>query len=140
MGVAVLDAVAAVTGWDTTRVRSVDWAAVEARLGTGLPGDYKQLVEIFGGVGAFDGCLQLQVPDAHCDSLDIVRHTEWLGRGGGDGTVELWTVSGRRKPGAVRGRARARKAGRGSGPEWLVPVAYRYHADTPRSPGSARNV
>lgn len=83
-----VERVVAVTGWDTPRVRTVDWAAVEARLGTALPGDYKRLVEIFGGEGAFDGFLRLQVPDAPSAGSDIVRHTEWLGewartRGGG---------------------------------------------------------
>ncbi|QDI69327.1 hypothetical protein CD934_11890 [Streptomyces calvus] len=73
-----VDRIVAVTGWDTTRTRTVDWAAVEDRLGTRLPGDYKRLVEIFGGSGAFDGYLQLHVPDAYDRSTDIVRHTEWL--------------------------------------------------------------
>ncbi|MDQ0844631.1 SMI1/KNR4 family protein [Streptomyces sp. V1I6] len=29
-------------------MRTVAWAAVETRLGTALPSDYKRLVEIFG--------------------------------------------------------------------------------------------
>ncbi|MFD7691372.1 hypothetical protein [Streptomyces sp. NPDC059781] len=74
-----VDRVVALTGWETTRVRTVGWAAVEARLGTALPSDYKRLIEIFGGPGAFDDYVQLQVPDAHVESMDIVRHTEWLG-------------------------------------------------------------
>ncbi|WP_437094505.1 SMI1/KNR4 family protein [Streptomyces sp. enrichment culture] len=74
-----VDGIVAVTGWETAQVRTVDWAAVEARLGTPLPGDYKRLVEIFGGGGAFDGYLRLHVPDAYDRSTDIVRHTEWLG-------------------------------------------------------------
>ncbi|MEU2507556.1 hypothetical protein ABZ621_22995 [Streptomyces sp. NPDC007863] len=40
---------------------AVDWAAVEDRLGTALPVDYKQLAEVF-GEGAFDGYLRLYVP------------------------------------------------------------------------------
>ncbi|MEV6109181.1 hypothetical protein AB0M28_31415 [Streptomyces sp. NPDC051940] len=73
-----VDRVVAVTGWDTTRVRTVDWAAVEARIGTVLPRDYKRLAELFGH-GAFDGYLQLLLPDTGSESDDIVRHTEWLG-------------------------------------------------------------
>jgi len=73
-----VDGIVGVTGWETTRVRTVDWAAVEARLGTPLPGDYKRLIEIFGRPGAFDDYLQLQFPDAHVESMDIVRDTEWL--------------------------------------------------------------
>ncbi|MGW1258238.1 SMI1/KNR4 family protein [Streptomyces sp. NPDC002513] len=46
--------------------------AFEARLGTTLPGDYKRLAEVFGH-GAFDGFLQLSVPDAPFKSADIVR-------------------------------------------------------------------
>ncbi|WP_437107722.1 hypothetical protein [Streptomyces sp. enrichment culture] len=74
-----VDGIVAVTGWETAQARTVDWAAVEARLGTPLPGDYKRLVEVFGGGGAFDGYLQLHVPDAYDKSTDVVRHTEWLG-------------------------------------------------------------
>ncbi|MYS75449.1 hypothetical protein GTY88_34290 [Streptomyces sp. SID5926] len=85
-----VDGIVAVTGWGTARARAVDWPAVEARLGTPLPGDYKRLVEIFGGAGAFDGYLQLQVPDAHDRSADIVRHTEWLGEWARTHGSRLW--------------------------------------------------
>lgn len=84
-----VDGVVAVTGWDPTRLRTVDWAAVETRLGTALPGDYKRLVEIF-GEGAFDGYLQLQVPGAAFESGDIVRHTEWLGEWARTRGGRLW--------------------------------------------------
>ncbi|MEV4332821.1 hypothetical protein AB0K02_20145 [Streptomyces sp. NPDC049597] len=84
-----VEGVVAVTGWDTSRVRTVDWAGVEARLGTALPGDYKRLVEIF-GAGAFDGFLQLQIPDASSESGDIVRHTEWLGEWARTHGGRLW--------------------------------------------------
>ncbi|MFE9632433.1 hypothetical protein [Streptomyces sp. NPDC006463] len=73
-----VDGVVAVTGWDTTRARTVDWAAVEARIGTALPGDYKQLAELF-GYGAFDGYLRLHIPDAPFRSDDIALHTQFLG-------------------------------------------------------------
>ncbi|MGW0777625.1 hypothetical protein ACWD01_29160 [Streptomyces sp. NPDC002835] len=85
-----VDGVVAVTGWDTTRVRAVDWVAVETRLGTALPSDYKRLAELF-GAGAFDGYLQLQVPDAVSESEDIVRHTVWLGEWARTHGSELWT-------------------------------------------------
>jgi hypothetical protein len=76
-------------GWDTSRLRTYDWTAVETRLGTALPSDYKQLAEIFGN-GAFDGFLALQTPDAPCASADIVRHTEWLGEWARTRGSELW--------------------------------------------------
>ncbi|MEU5303897.1 hypothetical protein ACH4YO_28260 [Streptomyces noursei] len=72
-----VDRIVAVTGWDPQRTRTVDWTAVEARLGTALPGDYKRLAELF-GLGAFDGFLQLSVPDAPFKSSDIVRQSQWL--------------------------------------------------------------
>lgn len=72
-----VDRVVAVTGWEPCRPRTVDWAAAEQRLGTALPGDYKQLAEIF-GYGAFDGYLQFSVPDAGSAHGDLVRNTEWL--------------------------------------------------------------
>ncbi|MEU5011196.1 hypothetical protein AB0G35_13025 [Streptomyces sp. NPDC021749] len=72
-----VDGIVAVTGWDASGVRTVDWADVEARIGTPLPSDYKRLVDIFGD-GAFDEFLQLHVPDAYFKSSDIIRHTEWL--------------------------------------------------------------
>ncbi|MEV7520171.1 SMI1/KNR4 family protein [Streptomyces sp. NPDC091371] len=83
-GTSWVDAVVAVTGWDARRRRTFDWADVEARLGTALPGDYKQLVELF-GVGAFDGFLTLYLPDARFPGEDIVRAAE-RGRAYG----ELW--------------------------------------------------
>lgn len=72
------DAVIAVTGWDITRLRKVDWADVEARLGTPLPTDYKRLAEMFGH-GAFDEYLELLVPGARPISSDIVRSAELSG-------------------------------------------------------------
>ncbi|MFD8543040.1 hypothetical protein [Streptomyces sp. NPDC059649] len=72
-----LDGIVAVTGWDASGRPAVDWAEVEARIGTSLPSDYKRLVDIFGD-GAFDDYLQLHVPGAHFKTTDIVRRTEWL--------------------------------------------------------------
>ncbi|MFF4537244.1 hypothetical protein [Streptomyces aureus] len=56
-----------ITGWaePVTRRPDVDWAAVESRLGTALPCDYKRMVETF-GPGGFDGYLDLdQEPSTH---------------------------------------------------------------------------
>ncbi|WP_432119800.1 SMI1/KNR4 family protein [Streptomyces sp. bgisy032] len=48
-----------ITGWTQPAQRpDVDWAEVESRLGTALPGDYRRMVETF-GEGAFDGFLSL---------------------------------------------------------------------------------
>ncbi|MFG2292287.1 hypothetical protein [Streptomyces sp. NPDC048603] len=68
-----------ITGWaQTSRRPDVDWAEVESRLGTGLPSDYKRMVETFGN-GAFDGYLDLnQEPwtDLRGDGLLIWAGTE----------------------------------------------------------------
>ncbi|MGW0751645.1 hypothetical protein [Streptomyces sp. NPDC002587] len=84
-----VDGVVAVTGWDTSRARTVDWEAVEARIGSALPGDYKRLAELFGH-GAFDGYLQLHIPDAPYRSDDIVLHTQWLGEWAASHDSGLW--------------------------------------------------
>ncbi|MFD7258627.1 SMI1/KNR4 family protein [Streptomyces sp. NPDC059874] len=81
-GASWVDAVVAVTGWDATRTRTFDWADVEARLGTALPGDYKRLVELF-GFGAFDGFLTMRMPDARFPREDIVRSAERSAAGRG---------------------------------------------------------
>ncbi|MET9520325.1 hypothetical protein [Streptomyces sp. NPDC002994] len=48
-----------ITGWTPPLRRpDVDWAQIEARLDTRLPGDYKRMVETF-GEGAFDAWLGL---------------------------------------------------------------------------------
>ncbi|MFC9325677.1 hypothetical protein [Kitasatospora sp. NPDC057015] len=88
-----VDDIVAVTGWDTTRARTVDWAAAEARIGTALPGDYKQLAEVF-GYGAFDGYLQLHLPGAGSTSGDIVLYAEWLGEWAGAHAGDLWKPYG----------------------------------------------
>ncbi|MFE3905676.1 SMI1/KNR4 family protein [Streptomyces sp. NPDC059153] len=75
-----VDQVVAVTGW--TRERggaAVDWARVESRLGTVLPGDYKELIERF-GYGDFDDYLGLLVPDGPPGSLDLVEFNEFWAR------------------------------------------------------------
>ncbi|MFE0650980.1 hypothetical protein ACFVZH_20565 [Streptomyces sp. NPDC059534] len=68
-----------VTGWTYLPERpDIDWAQVEARVGTGFPSDYKRMVETF-GEGAFDGYLSLnQEPWTHFkeDGLLIWAGTE----------------------------------------------------------------
>lgn len=56
----------AVTAWTSPPQRpDVDWARIEAEVGTRLPADYKRMVETFGD-GAFDGFLALnQEPWTH---------------------------------------------------------------------------
>ncbi|MFF0206235.1 hypothetical protein [Streptomyces sp. NPDC005017] len=51
------------TGWTEPDRCGVDWAATEAALGTALPGDYKDIVDVF-GAGSFDEYLDLLVPGA----------------------------------------------------------------------------
>ncbi|MFI5685452.1 SMI1/KNR4 family protein [Streptomyces sp. NPDC051636] len=57
-----LERLVAVTGWAPGREFKVDWAAVESRLATPLPSDYKALVETFGH-GMFDGFHDVFMPD-----------------------------------------------------------------------------
>ncbi|WP_432030927.1 hypothetical protein [Streptomyces sp. 1222.5] len=68
-----------ITGWSRPARRpEVDWARVQARLGTRLPGDYRRMVATF-GAGAFDGHLDLnQEPwtDLREDGLLIWAVTE----------------------------------------------------------------
>ncbi|MFF8267790.1 hypothetical protein ACF059_10370 [Streptomyces sp. NPDC016562] len=68
-----------ITGWTLPDQRpDVDWAAMESRLGTALPSDYKRMVETF-GKGAFDAFLDLnQEPwtDLREDGLLIWAGTE----------------------------------------------------------------
>ncbi|MFF4424634.1 hypothetical protein ACFY04_28310 [Streptomyces sp. NPDC001549] len=69
----------AITAWTSPPQRpDVDWAQIEAEVGTRLPGDYKRMVETF-GEGAFDGYLTLnQEPWTHLreDGLLIWASTE----------------------------------------------------------------
>ncbi|WP_073502673.1 SMI1/KNR4 family protein [Actinacidiphila paucisporea] len=74
-----VDRLVRVTGWTpSSRRQDVDWARIEGRLGSRLPGDYKRMVATF-GVGAFDGYLDLnQEPWTHLreDGLLIWAGTE----------------------------------------------------------------
>ncbi|GAA2230597.1 SMI1/KNR4 family protein [Streptomyces amakusaensis] len=71
-----LDRLVAVTGWSPSGAPGeVDWAAVEARLGTRLPNDYKRLHETF-GEGLFDGYFNVYSP------RDVIRHADFAVRAG----------------------------------------------------------
>ncbi|MCA2217153.1 SMI1/KNR4 family protein [Jidongwangia harbinensis] len=52
-----------------------DWAAVEARLGTRLPGDYKWLIETYGS-GSFDEFLGVFQPGSRIDGLRLEHQAE----------------------------------------------------------------
>jgi hypothetical protein len=67
-----VDRVVAVTGWQPGRAQPIGWSAVEDRLGTALPGDYRRLADVF-GFGAFDAYLQLHVPDAAFPGFDLTE-------------------------------------------------------------------
>ncbi|MEU5876478.1 SMI1/KNR4 family protein [Spirillospora sp. NPDC047279] len=53
----------AITGGPSSPVPSPDWAAVESRLGTPLPNDYRRLVETFGCDGMFNGFFDVFTPE-----------------------------------------------------------------------------
>ncbi|MFF7749052.1 hypothetical protein ACFZCP_07295 [Streptomyces sp. NPDC007971] len=54
--------------------RTVKWSVVEEALGIALPGDYKRLVEKYGG-GLFAGALWLLEPDCPDAMYDLVAQT-----------------------------------------------------------------
>ncbi|MFF1570780.1 hypothetical protein ACFVY1_46945 [Streptomyces sp. NPDC058293] len=61
------------TGWEPVPQPAVDWRAVEADLGTSLPSDYKEIVDLF-GPGGFDEYVDLLVPGAlGMDLVDWAR-------------------------------------------------------------------
>ncbi|WP_445528329.1 hypothetical protein [Streptomyces cyslabdanicus] len=70
------------TGWVPVPQPAVDWPAVEADLGTPLPRDYKEIVDLF-GPGGFDEYVDLLVPGAL--GMDLVV---WA-KSDGDAT-DLW--------------------------------------------------
>lgn len=61
------------TNWVPGSVPAVDWPAVETTLGTGLPRDYKEVVDLF-GAGSFDEYIDLHVPG--CLRSDLVRSAQ----------------------------------------------------------------
>jgi hypothetical protein len=60
----------AITAGTASLVPAPDWAAVESRLGTHLPNDYKRLVETFGCDGLFDAFFHVFSPEK------LIWHTE----------------------------------------------------------------
>ena len=56
---------------DDRRPSTTDWTAVEAALGTSLPGDYRAFVERY-GVGRIAGFLWVFVPGASHDTVDLL--------------------------------------------------------------------
>jgi hypothetical protein len=52
-----------------------DWARVERTLGTPLPDDYKQLIEMYGG-GVFDETIWLLEPDCADEGYDLVGQAQ----------------------------------------------------------------
>ncbi|MFD8193104.1 SMI1/KNR4 family protein [Streptomyces wuyuanensis] len=69
-----VDKLVAVTGWDPHHRSEIDWAAAEARLGTSLPSDYKDLAERFGR-GGFDDYLDVQTPGGIIETAELL--SEW---------------------------------------------------------------
>ncbi|MFB4318070.1 hypothetical protein [Actinomadura sp. 21ATH] len=65
------DRLVAITSWAAPPGPVPDWAAVESRLGTPLPSDYKRLVETFGCDGLFDEFFQVFTPE------ELIWHTEF---------------------------------------------------------------
>ncbi|MFE5584134.1 SMI1/KNR4 family protein [Kitasatospora sp. NPDC056531] len=55
------------TAWGAEQTLQIDWASVEERLGSPLPGDYKRLVERFGKGTFDDGYIDLHVPEDLAD-------------------------------------------------------------------------
>jgi SMI1-KNR4 cell-wall len=53
----------------------VNWRSVERRLGTGLPADYKEFIDLY-GVGTIDDFLWVFHPDAELDHLNLVKEVE----------------------------------------------------------------
>ncbi|MGW2087913.1 SMI1/KNR4 family protein [Streptomyces sp. NPDC001880] len=85
-----VDQVVAATGWTRERGdEAVDWATVESRLGTALPGDYKELVERF-GYGDFDDYLGLLIPNGPPGSLDLIEFNEFWARAAADDGGGPW--------------------------------------------------
>nr|WSW65008.1 hypothetical protein OG461_01715 [Streptomyces sp. NBC_00995] len=58
------------TGWEPLPRTPLDWRAAEQALGTRLPGDYKEIADLF-GYGSFDMYLELLVPGLRGN--DLVR-------------------------------------------------------------------
>lgn len=139
-----VDRVVAVTGWtDDRRAPAVDWAAVETRLGTALPGDYKELVERF-GYGDFDDYLGLLLPDGPPGSLDLVTFNEFWARAAAEDGGRWWEPYGLHPApggllqwGSTEGRTSFSWLTEGADPErWPILVMGEDYADRHRFDGS----
>ncbi|MFK4066445.1 SMI1/KNR4 family protein [Streptomyces sp. NPDC029674] len=73
--------------------RTVEWAAVEAELGTALPADYKRLVRMYGG-GVFAGELWLLEPDCPDPAYDLVTQTAECS----ETLADFWAAGQKRPP------------------------------------------
>lgn len=73
---ATLDALRAIAPPpDEPTGRAVDWKAVEARLGLGLPEDYRELVTVW-GAGTFDDYLAIYEPGHPNENIELVHEAE----------------------------------------------------------------
>ncbi|AZK92711.1 MULTISPECIES: SMI1/KNR4 family protein [Streptomyces] len=72
-----------------------DWDRVEAVLGTPLPDDYKQLIEVYGG-GVFDETVWVLAPGCEDEDYDLLAQTEERGRI----LADLW-ASGEPRPAEI---------------------------------------
>ncbi|MFD9719080.1 hypothetical protein [Streptomyces sp. NPDC059076] len=62
-GASWVDKLCLLVGWESTSRTVVDWKVTEEALGTRLPSDYKEIVDVFGS-GSFDEYLDLLAPGA----------------------------------------------------------------------------
>ncbi|MEV5831201.1 SMI1/KNR4 family protein [Spirillospora sp. NPDC052242] len=88
-GMPWIERLVAISGPATSPPPAPDWAAVEARLGTPLPGDYKRLVETYGCDGTFDVFFQVFDPD------ELISYWEYFaGDEPAAGDLPGWPVPG----------------------------------------------
>ncbi|MFI0352950.1 hypothetical protein [Actinomadura sp. 9N407] len=79
VGMPWLERLIAITAGTAPLVPRFDWAAVESRLGTPLPSDYRRLVETFGCDGAFDAFFKVFTPE------ELIWHVGFhAGKGGSE--------------------------------------------------------
>ncbi|THV30163.1 hypothetical protein [Glycomyces paridis] len=79
---------------------AVDWEAVRAATGFGVPADYRALVERF-GPGAFDYYLHVLAPGAELDAHDSAKRALWWD----EYLAEYWEQSPKDLPERLRGKA-----------------------------------
>ena len=77
-----------------------DWSAVSAELGTALPGDYRELIETYGG-GLFDEYLYVLEPSSSNSAYDLVTWQRERTEG-----LELMWADGEPRPAELDGGAR----------------------------------